>query len=375
MRKLSLLCLLLLIVAGLSGCKDEQQAAGQAPAPLVGVVDVKAADVAWNADFLANAAGSRSVEVRARVQGVIEKRLYREGDFIKAGQLMFQLERDQYEAIYEQARAAYHNAEREWKRVKPLYAANAVSQKERDQALSDYESTKAAMRQAKINLDYCQVVAPVTGYTSKESQTEGNLVSNTTLLTSINQTEPMYIEFSMSAQDWMYRQQLARENRLVTPADGIYAASLTLMDGRTYDKPGTIEFIDSQVVASMGIIRARAIFPNEDNVIMPGQYVRVTMSGDVLVNAVLVPQTCVSITDSGSFVMVVDSQNIVHRTKVDLGPFVGKDYLVNSGLVGGERLVSDGLLKARDGSPVRYEDPNALKAAPAEAGAGEQQAQ
>ena len=137
----------------LTGCKQEQQQA-KAPAPLVSVYKVQAKDDPWPCDFQATAAGSRSAEVRARITGVIQKRLYKEGDYIKAGQLMFQIERDTYEAAYERAKAAFNNAEREWNRVRPLYAANAVSQKERDQALSDYASAKAALRQDKVRLDY-----------------------------------------------------------------------------------------------------------------------------------------------------------------------------------------------------------------------------
>ena len=137
----------------------------------VSAVEVTVADASWPSQFQAQASGSRAVEVRARVQGIIEKRLYNEGDFVKAGQQMFQLERDQYEAQVQQAQAQYVNAEREWKRIRPLYEKNAVSQKDRDSALAAYDSAKASLRQAKINLDYCQVVAPVSGYSSKENYT------------------------------------------------------------------------------------------------------------------------------------------------------------------------------------------------------------
>ena len=169
----------------------------------VSAVDVKVADAPWPSQFQAQASGSRSVEVRARVQGIIEKRLYNEGDFVKAGQQLFQLERDQYEAQMQQAQAQYVNAEREWRRIRPLYEKNAVSQKDRDAALASYDSAKAALRQAKINLDYCQVVAPVSGYSSKENYTPGNLVSNNSLLTYVNQTDPMYIDFSIAAPERM----------------------------------------------------------------------------------------------------------------------------------------------------------------------------
>jgi len=335
------------------GKKDGQgQGQGQMPPPLVSVVELKAKDVGWPQEFQATAAGSRAVDVRARVHGIIQKRLYREGDFIKAGDLMFQLERDSYEAVYEQAVAAYKNAEREWKRIKPLYAANAVSQKDRDQALSNYESTGAAVRQAKINLDYCQVVAPVSGFTSKEEATEGNLVSANSLLTSINQTDPMYIEFSVAATDRMQRQQLERQGRLRFPEGQVYKARLRLLDGRMYGGEGKVDFIDSQVQPSTGVIRCRATFDNSKGEIMPGQYVRVYMEGDVLPQALLVPQTAVSITDDGFFVMLVDGANVAKRTKVELGPAIGNDYLVYSGLKSGDRVVTDGMLKCRDGAPV-----------------------
>ena len=356
---------LLAMALSLAGCElpfgkkgGQPQGQGQMPPPLVSVVELKAKDVTWPQEFQATAAGSRAVDVRARVQGIIQKRLYKEGDFIKAGELMFQLERDTYEAVYEQAVAAWRNAEREWKRVKPLYAANAVSQKERDQALSNYESTSAAVRQAKINLDYCQVVAPVSGFTSKEASTEGNLVSPNSLLTTVNQTDPMYIEFAVAAQERMLRQQLERQGRLRFPEGQIYRARLRLLDGRMYEGEGKVDFIDSQVQATTGVIRCRATFDNARGEIMPGQYVRIFMDGDTLVQALLVPQTAVAIASEGTFVMTVGEGNVAKRTKVELGPTVGNDYLVFSGLKSGDRIVTDGMLKARDGAPVTPAGPD-----------------
>lgn len=354
---LTLLCVLL-VAFGLAGCEDKEQAGGQM-IPYVKVKDIKASNVPWPAEYQATAAGSRAVEVRARVQGIVEKRLYKEGSFIKAGQVMFEIEPDHYQAVYNEAKAAFMNADREWKRVRPLYRANAVSQRERDTALSNYESTKAALRQAEINLEYCKVVAPVSGYTSKEAVTAGNLVANNTLLTTVNQTDPMFIDFSIAAPERLLRLQLEREGRLMTPSTGIYDARLRLLDGRMYDKAGYIDFIDSQVQPTTGVISARAVFPNADNAIMPGQYVRVYMDGDVLVNAVLIPQTSVTITEDGTFVMIVGEKNIVKRVKVSLGPAIEKDYLVYEGMKDGDRIIIDGMLKARDGAPVRYDDPNA----------------
>ncbi|MDE5832419.1 MAG: efflux RND transporter periplasmic adaptor subunit, partial [Desulfovibrio sp.] len=202
---------LLLVAFFLGACEQKGDQQRGAMAPPVAVYQVEKADVPWDAAYQAQASGSRSVEVRSRVEAIIEKRLYHEGDFVKEGQLLFQLERDQYEARMEQAQAQYVNAEREWKRVRPLYEKNAVSQRERDSARAAYESARAELRQAQINLDYCQVTSPVSGYSSKENFTPGNLVSNNSLLTYVNQTEPMYIDFSIAAPERMAREILASQ--------------------------------------------------------------------------------------------------------------------------------------------------------------------
>ena len=342
--------LLLLLCFSLAACKDEGAQKGQMPAPPVGVFQVEAKDVPWPSEFQAQASGSRSVEVRARVQGIIEKRLYREGEFVKAGQLMFQIERDQYEAAVQQAEAQYDSAKREWNRVRPLFAKNAVSQKDRENAKAAYDNAKAALRAAKINLDYCQVVAPVSGYSSKESFTPGNLVSNNSLLTYVDQTDPMYIDFSIAAPQHMRRQQLAAEGRLRFPEGNVYKARLRLLDGSMYQGEGQVDFIDSRVQPETGVVQARASFANSDGQIMPGQYVRIFMDGDVLVNAVLIPQKAVLITQKGSFVMTLDKDNVVGTQKVEVSETIGDMYLVDSGLKGGERIICEGMVKARPGA-------------------------
>ena len=259
----------------------------------------------------------------------------------------------------QQAEAQFNNAEREWKRIRPLYEKNAVSQKERDSARAAYESAKAELRQAKINLDYCQVTAPVSGYSSKENFTPGNLVGNNSLLTYVNQTDPMYIDFSIAAPERMRRQQLAAAGRLRFPENGRYKARLRLLDGTLYKGEGEVTFIDSQVQPSTGVIKARAVFANADGHIMPGQYVRLYMEGDVLKNAVLIPQKCVVLTQKGSLVMGLDKDNKVYAIPVTLSVAVGDRYLVDSGLKGGERIISEGLVKARPGTQVRVQEPAA----------------
>ena len=338
----------------LCACEKDKKAENQQKEilPPVAVFEVKAADVPWPAAFQAQATGSRAVEVRARVQGIIVKRLYEEGDFVREGQQLFQLERDQYEAAVDQAEAKYNAAEREWQRVRPLYEKNAVSQKERDNARSSYDSARAELRAARINLEYCQVVSPVSGYSSKENYTEGNLVSNNSLLTYVNQTDPMYIDFSIAAPERMRRQQLHAAGRLRYPEGMHYNARLRLLDGTMYAKDGKVTFIDSQVQPTTGVIKARAVFDNSDGSIMPGQYVRIFMEGDVLTNAIVIPQKSVMITQQGSLVMALDKDNVVVPMPVVVSETIGNSYLVDSGLKGGERIVSEGLVKARPGAKV-----------------------
>lgn len=345
--------LFLLSIVILSACEKKDGASQQVMLPPVAVYNVEKADVPWDSEYQAQASGSRSVEVRSRVEAIIEKRLYHEGDFVKEGQLLFQLERDQYEARMEQAQAQYVNAEREWKRVRPLYEKNAVSQRERDSARAAYESARAELRQAQINLDYCQVTSPVSGYSSKENFTPGNLVSNNSLLTYVNQTEPMYIDFSIAAPERMDREILASQGRLQFPPENRYKAKLRLLDGRMYDGEGEVTFIDSQVQPTTGVIQARAVFANKNGVIMPGQYVRVYMSGDVLKDAILIPQKCVIHTQQGSSVMTVDKDDVVAIQPVTVAATVGDRYLITEGLEGGERIISEGVIKARPGSKVR----------------------
>lgn len=357
----------LTLCLALSACKNAEEGKRADVRMPVTVVDVTVADVSWPAQYQAQASGSRAVEVRARVQGIIEKRLYTEGDFVREGQQLFQLERDQYEAQVQYAQAQYTSAEREWHRIRPLYQKNAVSQKERDVALAAYETAKASLRQARINLDYCQVTSPVSGYSSKEHVTPGNLVSGNSLLTTVNQTDPMHIDFSIAAPERLTRQRLAAEGRLVFPPENRYRARLKLLDGSMHPEEGTVTFIDSQIQPSTGVFKARAVFANANNSIIPGQYVRIFMDGDVLTKAILIPQTCVMVTQKGSIVMGVDKDDTVYPIPVTLDVVVGDKYLVTSGLTGGERIVSEGIIKARPGSRVRVQ----AVGAPQEAASGQ----
>ncbi len=339
----------------LSSCKEEV-AQKAPPPPLVTVFDIKAADHPYNANYQGVTQGSKAVDVRARVEAIIEERLYTEGQYVDEGQILFQLERDQYEARVAEANAQYENALREWNRVRPLYAKNALSQKDRDNALAAYETAKANLRTAQINLDYCQVVAPVAGFTSKEEVTPGNLVSNGTLLTYVNQTNPLYVNFSVASTEYMRGLQLATQGRMYIPKKNEYTAKIRLVDGTMYAKEGLVTFVGTQVDQTMGIIQMRATFDNSDGIILPGQYVRIFLEGAVLKNAILIPQKCVLITQQGPLVMVVNKDNIVEMRPIKITMPVEQMYLLEGGLNEGERIVLEGLVKARAGQPVTLQE-------------------
>ncbi len=364
MKKFTCLFVLTTLICSvfiLSGCKEKESAPKAPPPPLVTLFEVKAADYPYNTNFQGVTQGSKAVDVRARVEAIIEERLYTEGQYVEEGQILFQLERDQYEARVAEANAQFENAKREWNRVRPLYAQNAVSQKDRDNALAAFETAKANLRTAQINLDYCQVMAPVSGYTSKEEVTPGNLVSNGTLLTYVNQTNPLYVNFAVASTEYMRALQLAAQGRMEIPKNSAFTAKMRLVDGTMYMQEGKVTFVGTQVDQSMGVIQMRATFDNSKDIVLPGQYVRIFLEGAVLKNALLIPQKCVLITQHGPLVMVVNKDNIVEMRPVKINMPVEQLYLLDDGLKEGDRIVLEGLVKARPGQPVTVKSQEAAQ--------------
>ncbi len=357
-----------------SGCDaDKKKEAAALPPPLVGVMAVEARDVPITLTYVGQTEGSRAVEVRAQVSGILMKRAYKEGQYVKQGDLLFEIEPDTYKAAVQQAQGVMAQAQAKFTqarqdRVRPLYARNAVSQKDRDDAQAsfnsakaDLDAAKAALNEAEIKLGYAYVTAPVSGYASQEYRTVGNLITagsqDGSLLTVVNQVNPIYANFSVPSPQFMRLRALAVQKRLVE--DGI-TAQISLADGTVYDKKGTITFIDKQVNPGTSVVASRAEFENPDLFVLPGQFVRVTISGLVLKNAILVPQQAVIQTQKGSMVVVVKDGKAEMRP-VDLGDNYGDSFLLNKGLEPGERIVID---KAVPGQPVRVEEAKAPQSAP-----------
>ncbi|RBN35210.1 efflux RND transporter periplasmic adaptor subunit [Lawsonia intracellularis] len=357
------------IGAGLISCSSNEQAS--MPAPLVEVMTIESKDTPIVLTFVGQTEGSRSVEVRAQVSGILMNRAYEEGQYVEKGQLLFEIEPDTYKAnleqaqsMMEQAKAKFVQAQQERDRILPLYKKNAVSQKDRDSAVASYnaakadlDAAKAEVTKAKIKLGYAYVKSPVSGYASKENKTIGNLItagsSSDSLLTVVNQVNPIYANFSIPSPQYMHIKMLKSENLLTIDNP---TATMTLADGSIYKETGKVTFIDKQVNPSTSVVAARAEFINPDAHVLPGQFVRVNVQGVILVNAILIPQKALIQTQKGTVVAVVNKENKVEMRPVRIGQNYGENFFVYSGLSNGDRVIVEGNNKAIPGQPVRLKE-------------------
>lgn len=365
--------LVLTLAVLLAGCTNESAAPGAMPAPLVVVGQAQPRDLPLAYEYVGQTAGSREVEVRARVGGILLRRAYVEGRPVKKGDLMFEIDPEPFKAELDQARsqqaqaeARLHSAQSNRERVLPLYRENAVSQKDRDDAVAEADAAMAAseeararVKSARINLGYTRVEAPISGMTSKETRSEGSLVSPTaegSLLTTISRVDPVHVNFSVPSVDLFRLRRMREEGRITLPAKG-YDVTVRLIDGSTYKRTGSVNFIDPLVDPLTGTIRVRAEFPNPDAEVLPGQFARVVMTGAVYTNALAIPQRAVLQTQQGPMVWVIGQGDIAEPRPVEIGLPVGSDYIVEKGLAPGERYVVEGLLKVRPGQPVTIGQP------------------
>ncbi|KPC49567.1 efflux RND transporter periplasmic adaptor subunit [Amantichitinum ursilacus] len=356
------------IATSLLAACNKPAAPAAPPPPKVVVLQLKKQDTPLELEAVGETAGYRAIEVRARVEGILLRRTYTEGKPVKAGQLLFQIDPKPYKAALDQAlgaqaqsQAALNKARADRDRIIPLYQENAVSRKDYDDAMSAYDSAVANLataqahsEEARINLGYTDVVAPIGGMASKINFSEGTLVSpsaNAGLLTTINQLDPLYVNFSVSESDKLNLENLRASGKVVLPEKRL-PVTLRLSDGTLYKHSGLIDFADSKVDPTTGTIQLRAVIPNPNNALLPGQFVRVIAGGIVRKNAVVVPQRAVVQIQADKAVLVVNDKNVIETRVVQLGDAHGTDFVVDSGLQGNERIVVEGVLKARPGAPV-----------------------
>jgi len=316
--------------------------------------------------------GSKEVEVRARVSGILLKRLYNEGDLVRAGAPLMQLDPAPYEIALAQAnaqlaqeRARNEQAKRESARLQQLAEQKAISQKEYDDAtsalkLSDatLQGAEANVRQAELNLSYTHVTAPVSGVTGRMAHSEGSLISTgqDSLLTTINQVNPIWVRFSLSGSDLMQLPD-GKLNRS-SPAE----VRLTLPDGSRYPDKGRLNFAANQIDPRLATQELRAEFDNPRQQLLPGQFVTVRITAGERDKVFLVPQAAVVQTEKGNLVFIVDADGKAQARPVKTGDWIGKDWTILSGLNAGDKVVVDNLLKLQPGAQV-IEAPSAEAAA------------
>ena len=356
-----------LSTALLAGCGQSQDSAGKPPSgPLpVSVVKVEPRRLPSWIEVMAQTEGARESEVRARVGGILVKRLYQEGENVKAGQALFQIDRAPYEIALEQAKARADQTRREANRLKGLAEAKAISQKEYDDAVSADAQAQAALKQAELNLAWTTVTAPVSGTSGRAVRSEGNLIgtgSADSLLTSVYQSNPIWVRFSLGDSD------LARlPARRVTNKD-VKKVELVLADGSVYEQPGKLNFLASNIDTTLGPQQLRDEFINPEQRLLPGQFVRIRLITGERDGLFLVPQGAVIQTDRGALVMTIDGEGKVAPRPVQTGEWQGKDWIILGGLKSGDQVITDNLMKLKPGMPVAAKDAAPAGQAPATAG-------
>jgi len=356
--------IVLLTLFGLAACSGGEQQGQQGrdtPPPPVTVQAVETTDVDIEEDYAGRVRGAREVHVRARVEGVLEERLYEEGSLVEQGDSLFRIDPRPFEVALQAARAErataraeLNQAEREWNRISRLFEQNAVSERERDRAQSAFESARAAVavseaevERAELELGYTTVEAPVSGITDLETQSEGNLIERGAELTRITQLNPVHVRFSLPEDDAMVQRQAREAMKGKSNGQHSRPATLILPDGSEYGEVGEIDFTASTIDAATGTVTARAVFPNDDHRIVPGQFARVRVKLESLEDVVTIPARAVSDGQQGLQVFVVDSEGKAQARAVEAGRTIGDRRVILDGLEAGDRVVVNGMAGIR----------------------------
>lgn len=370
--------------------EDAQQSAEPPPAQ-VEVRRVTPRTVVPQHTYPARVRAEQQADVKARVEGEIVERSYEEGAWVKAGTLLFQIERAPYEARVqeaeaerERAKAQLAQAQREWKQIQTLYQDKYVSERQYDQARSAVElgqaeqaRAEANLRSARIDLGYTRVKAPIDGVAGQRAISEGNLVTPGTLLTTVHQLDPLHVLFSLPEADAAERRrELAVIEGVPTPADK-QSVGVLLPDDTAYAQRGRMDYIAPDVNADTGTVQARALFPNPKGQLMPGQFLRVTLDGAPVENAITIPATALVEGPQGEVVYRVDEHQQAATQPVTVGQQLEDgEVIITAGLRGGEQVVVGGLAGVQPGRALALRDASAglEEVAPAAAEAAQQPA-
>ncbi len=365
--------LLFFLVVHISACSDKPSVKKQPKSIEVVTYIVKSHDTPVAFEFVGKTASSRKVEIRSRVEGFLEKRLYKEGSFVDEGTLLFQMDKKPFEAKLNAAKAEMaqqqarmETAQINLNRVRPLVKKKAVAQKELDDALGNYRASAASVEiaksnviQAELDLGYTNIYSPVNGLTSFAIQQEGAYIGmgSQGLLTYVAQIEPMRIEFSVSENQLLKARSSEQAGLLKMPDNNNFEVEIIFSDGSIYPQSGKITFADASLNEKTGTFLMRAEVANPNSTLRPGQFVRARIKGAIRPDAILVPKTAVQQGAKGSFVWVVNAQNKAEFRPVTTGAWDGDQWFINEGLKSGEKVVVTGGIKVRAGVQLSQASP------------------
>jgi membrane fusion protein (multidrug efflux system) len=323
------------------------------PPAEVSVVTVRPATVPEAFEFPGQVEAYRRVEVRSRVEGIVEERPFTEGAMVKPGELLYRLDKVRYEAAFRSAQARFQNARQTLQRLEPLVAQHAVAQQEVDNARSEYQAAQAVMDAARKDLDDTDVKAEIEGRVGRTNMEVGGRVTGPAdLLTTIDRLDPVYVTFEPSSQQLLQWREYPGWRSLVEPGSAL-VVQVVLPDGTVLPRTGRLDFVAPSLDATTGTQEFRAVFQNADRLLMPGQFVRVRLVGFAREGALAVPERAVQTGLGRQFVYVVGKGDTVQTRDVQAGAWAGDRWIIDRGLAPGDRVIVDGIQKVAPGRVVK----------------------
>ncbi|HBN8626759.1 efflux transporter periplasmic adaptor subunit [Pseudomonas aeruginosa] len=346
---------LLSVTLLLSACKKAEQEVTSAP-PEVGVVELKAQDVLLTSDLPGRTTAYRAAEVRPQVSGIIQKRLFTEGAVVRKGQQLYQIDPALYQAAVDKSEATRDTARNLAQRYQRLLETKAISRQQFDDAQANWKQAEAELKTARINLEYTRVLAPIDGRISRSNVTEGALVSaqQSQELASINQLDPIYVDVTQASTDMLRLRRELDAGHLAMIGPDQVKVELTLEDGSPYAKPGALKFSEVTVDPTTGAVTLRAQFPNPDGILLPGMFVHGALVEGLRQQAILVPQQGVTRNLKGeATAWVVGEGDKAELRQIAISRTIGNQWLVESGLKAGERVVTEGVQRVQPGAVLK----------------------
>ncbi|HQB92653.1 MAG TPA: efflux RND transporter periplasmic adaptor subunit [Smithellaceae bacterium] len=339
----------------LNGC-GEQNMDGSPPPPEVAVVTTQLKEVVLTTELVGRTSAYLVAEVRPQVSGIIQKRLFKEGSDVRAGEVLFQIDPALYQAALARAEANLTALQLKANRLRELLAEKAVSQQDYDDVEAALKQTRAEVQTARINLNYTSITAPISGRIGKSNVTVGALVTahQPMALATIQQLNPMYVDVTQSTADVLRLRRLLEEGQLNQNNKNQRIVRLFLDDGTEYPSKGILQFRDVTVDPTTGSVTLRIVFPNPKNILLPGMFVRAVIPEGVNTKAILVPQQSISRDPKGNpYVFIVNAEGKVQQHQLTLDRAIGSDWLVSSGLTENEQVIVEGMLRIKPDDYVK----------------------